>query len=283
MTARSIFDHTIKHTQNLSTQNYPGYELLSFLRFNHRQTVNTESMTQSKRVIKENQIIAAAEKVFARSGFRHAKMEDVAQEVGVSKGTVYFYFKSKENLYMALTYTAYKSFIDHHYELLESLDDKNGFESLIAFFDMCLNFAEKNHYQYDLIIQYINLIRSSAISSEEPQSVANLRSSIYFRKIQDIQYIPLNIVVEKIKEGQKDGSILNHRNPAMLYLTLWSIILGFSSLNTTNTETNRQTILKVPITEWRSYVLHVVQDILHDRHEGTYVNKVSIPEGAELR
>ena len=43
-------------------------------------------------------IRAAALDVFAAKGFSAARLEDVAQAAGVAKGTIYLYFKSKEDL-----------------------------------------------------------------------------------------------------------------------------------------------------------------------------------------
>ena len=40
----------------------------------------------------------AATKVFARSGYFNSKVADVAREAGVADGTVYLYFKSKEEI-----------------------------------------------------------------------------------------------------------------------------------------------------------------------------------------
>ena len=44
-------------------------------------------------------LIDAALAVFSRVGFAAAKIDDVAEEAGVSKGTVYLYFESKEKLF----------------------------------------------------------------------------------------------------------------------------------------------------------------------------------------
>ena len=44
------------------------------------------------------QILEAATVVFAREGFLKARMDDVAEEAGLSKGTLYWYFKSKDEL-----------------------------------------------------------------------------------------------------------------------------------------------------------------------------------------
>jgi TetR/AcrR family transcriptional regulator, fatty acid metabolism regulator protein len=47
---------------------------------------------------KREAIMRAATKVFARSGYFNAKVADVAREAGVADGTVYLYFKSKEEI-----------------------------------------------------------------------------------------------------------------------------------------------------------------------------------------
>jgi AcrR family transcriptional regulator len=51
---------------------------------------------------RRNQIIESAIKVFAREGFANTRMEDVAAESGLSKGLLYWYFKSKEDIIIAI-------------------------------------------------------------------------------------------------------------------------------------------------------------------------------------
>ena len=46
----------------------------------------------------KSKIVEAARVVFAKKGYHEATMDDVAKEVGVSKGALYSYFKSKEDL-----------------------------------------------------------------------------------------------------------------------------------------------------------------------------------------
>jgi AcrR family transcriptional regulator len=48
------------------------------------------------------QILKAAENVFARKGIDRARMDDVAEETELSKATLYLYFKSKDSLLVAL-------------------------------------------------------------------------------------------------------------------------------------------------------------------------------------
>jgi AcrR family transcriptional regulator len=48
------------------------------------------------------QIMDAAQEVFIQKGIDEARMDDIAQQTGLSKGTLYLYFKSKENLVTAI-------------------------------------------------------------------------------------------------------------------------------------------------------------------------------------
>ena len=48
------------------------------------------------------EICAAALEVFAEKGFAAAKLDDIAKRAGVSKGTLYLYFKDKEQLFRAV-------------------------------------------------------------------------------------------------------------------------------------------------------------------------------------
>ena len=51
---------------------------------------------------KRERILDAAERVFARSGFFHARVSEIAREAGVADGTIYLYFKSKDDLLISL-------------------------------------------------------------------------------------------------------------------------------------------------------------------------------------
>ena len=70
-------------------------------------------------------ILRAAEDVFVRRGVAETTMDDIARAAEVSKGTLYLYFKSKDDLYLTIATDAVS-------ELLEALrsvpESTNGFE-----------------------------------------------------------------------------------------------------------------------------------------------------------
>jgi AcrR family transcriptional regulator len=59
-------------------------------------------IAEEVRAARREQIIAAALACFARAGYHATTMADVAAQAGVSKGTPYLYFESKETLFLAL-------------------------------------------------------------------------------------------------------------------------------------------------------------------------------------
>jgi TetR/AcrR family fatty acid metabolism transcriptional regulator len=51
---------------------------------------------------KPQQIIDAAIRVFARNGYHHSRVSDIAREAGIASGTIYLYFKTKDEILVTL-------------------------------------------------------------------------------------------------------------------------------------------------------------------------------------
>src|SRR2546421_12609226 len=66
-------------------------------------TVSLGATAAAADTAKRRQIIEGARSVFLTQGFDAASMSDIARKAGVSKGTLYVYFKSKEELFEAIT------------------------------------------------------------------------------------------------------------------------------------------------------------------------------------
>ena len=63
---------------------------------------STMSETSSHSIKRREQILAAAQAVFARAGIDNTRMDDIVAESGLSKGTLYWYFKSKDAIINAI-------------------------------------------------------------------------------------------------------------------------------------------------------------------------------------
>ena len=61
-----------------------------------------ERSIASSRVVKKNNIIKIAANLFSQKSFHDVTMDEIAEKVGVAKGTIYLYFSSKDNLYLEI-------------------------------------------------------------------------------------------------------------------------------------------------------------------------------------
>jgi AcrR family transcriptional regulator len=67
---------------------------------------NDEPKWRRRKTDRPGEIIAAALQVFAEHGFAGAKLDEVARRAGVSKGALYVYFETKEDLFRAVVRSA---------------------------------------------------------------------------------------------------------------------------------------------------------------------------------
>lgn len=79
------------------------------------------------------QIIGAAEDVFTQKGFDQARMEDIAEQTGLSKGTLYLYFKSKDELIIAILDRIFQ----REFRMLETMEvpESSAADSILKFVD----------------------------------------------------------------------------------------------------------------------------------------------------
>ncbi len=117
--------------------------------------------------LRKNQILDAATKVFVRQGFQHARMDDIVEEAGLSKGTLYWYFKSKEDIINAILRRLFTGDIEHLESLLQAegtaserlmqltIDRANGLKRMSSLVPIIFEFyAVAVHQQW--VKQFIN-------------------------------------------------------------------------------------------------------------------------------
>jgi AcrR family transcriptional regulator len=71
-------------------------------------------------VERKAQILAAASRIFLKKGFETARMEEIAEEAGLSIGGLYWYFKSKEEVIFSLMDELINSDLNEQRALLEA-------------------------------------------------------------------------------------------------------------------------------------------------------------------
>lgn len=135
---------------------------------------------------KKELIIDAAIKVFAQKGFYTANVADVAKEAGVADGTIYLYFKNKDDLLISLFETKMEEILKRFSSLLEN--NKNATEKLKHFI----------HLYFQMIEEDQNLA--------EVFQVELCQSSKFLKDYHNQKFIDfLNLIGNIIHEGQEEG------------------------------------------------------------------------------
>src|SRR5262245_11806454 len=96
-----------------------------------------------------DKILAAAARLFATHRFHEARMEDIAAQAEVGKGTLYRYFKDKEELYVALLRRAADGLLCRlQHAVAQSASPR---EQLVFVVDALLSYFDEQPHLLDLI------------------------------------------------------------------------------------------------------------------------------------
>jgi TetR/AcrR family transcriptional regulator, fatty acid metabolism regulator protein len=158
-------------------------------KFMARQVSSTRVVTD-----KREAILRAAIKVFAQKGYFSSKVADIAGEAGIADGTVYLYFKSKDEILHSIFDRAMEEFIAEGKRELENIADIKDKLRRIATLHL-----EKLGADRDLAIVFQVELRGSTKFMEE-FSAAGFAGY-------------LDIIRETFAEGQKQGLFRNDLKP----------------------------------------------------------------------
>lgn len=148
----------------------------------------------------EEKIYEAARKIFIIKGMEGARMQEIADEAGMNKALLHYYFRSKENLFKAVFKDIFTKFFDKvRFSLLSDAPAK---EKLIFFTENYIDMIRANPYIPQFIINEINrdpkVLKSLMFDSGvEPEKLLemfeNLRSDKNSLNI-DMRHIVVSIL-----------------------------------------------------------------------------------------
>ena len=138
--------------------------------------------------IRIQEIQAAAKKVFLQKGFRNTTVEAIAKKAGISKGTVYLYFKNKQEVYIALMMPVLEE-IGRELVKLESRVLEHKYSTCKKLFEGIL-MALWHAYEYDpegirTLLAFLQGNHFSAMSKETLQKI-NHRAQANFETMRGL-------------------------------------------------------------------------------------------------
>ena len=208
---------------------------------------------------KEKLILDAAIGLFTAQGFAATRMEDVAKKAGISKGLTYFYYKNKEDLFMALTKKAFEQLKEEFRESLRA-KGKNGLEMLTDLVQRIWKFSKEQPVYYQSILHFLDLMKKYTSPELKKQINPLILDSIHFHKLLELQLDPIRLGIQIVSQGIKDGSIRPELQAEITFYTIWSMTLGFEKMEGPISFEGKET--KVSPEAWQRGFLKLMQDML---------------------
>ena len=167
---------------------------------------------EREREMRRQQIMVAAKRVFTQRGFEKSTMEDIAREAELSPGTIYLYFKSKDELYASLCLRVLRYInvkVDHAVSD-ESMDYEGKQKVLLE--------AIQDVYDYDPLIlnNMFHLQSSDTLKSLSPALL---------NEINDLSRRSLQAMAGMFAQGIEKGLVVD-RHPMALADILWALFSG---------------------------------------------------------
>lgn len=127
-------------------------------------------MDAAKEIAVKNNILKGADELFQKNGINKITMEDIAKKVGKGKSTLYYYFKSKEEIFEAIIKSEKEMFFTIIQEAIAR--ERSATEKIKVFQKM----------RFDMIREKANLY---AILIAETREAMEVQNKCYWRKIYD--------------------------------------------------------------------------------------------------
>ncbi len=167
---------------------------------------------QREKEMRRKQIMEAAKKVFSAKGFNRATMEEIAGEAELSPGTLYLYFKNKEELHTSLSIDILQ-YVTVLMQKIINKKDLNAEEKMEK-----LKEAYIDVYEYDamVLINLFHLQSGETLQNLSPEVLAILKETS-----SDAVAAITSIVQEGIEQG-----IFVERHPVALADIIWATYSG---------------------------------------------------------
>jgi len=167
---------------------------------------------ERERERRRQDILVAAKRVFSDKGFERSTIEDIAREAELSPGTLYLYFKNKDELYASLTVRVLQFMsvrLAHAIEEPGLNYDRKLANLIDAMFDI---------YEFDPVIlnNMFHLQSSETLRDLSPELI---------EEINTLSRKSLRTIAAVFQEGMDEGRILR-RHPTALADIFWSMFTG---------------------------------------------------------
>lgn len=168
---------------------------------------------ERERERRRQQIMVAAKRVFSVRGYNKATMEDIAKEAELSPGTLYLYFKNKDELFSSLSIRVLQYLNIRLEHVVKNETEMSSDQKIEALRD-----AMYDVYQFDpmTLINMFHLQSSDTLKNLSPELLGDLKV---------LSRNSLNLMAKIFEDGIKKGVFLD-RHPVAVADIVWAIFSG---------------------------------------------------------
>lgn len=170
--------------------------------------MGTHERKERERESRREEIIQAATKVFFEKGLQSATMDEIAEAAELSKGTLYLYYKSKEDLYLAAMNVGFDILYDMFARALTSTT--TVIEQLRILGDTYHEFSKK-HRNYFRMFHFHQNPQLHKQVSEEMREISRLHNQRVWDQALGV-----------LRRGVQEGILRSELEPAEMAVLLWS-------------------------------------------------------------
>jgi AcrR family transcriptional regulator len=163
--------------------------------------VSIKELKKKEREMKRNYIMESAQKLFLSKDYDEVSMNSIANEVGVNKATLYYYFKNKEALYFAIVLQCVQILVKMAKD--EVKNGKTGYEKILLYG----NAMNKFSIEYPCCLRLLYAPQSSKFD------IDNMSSSDEYKEVMGLLKELMVIMRDSIQLGVDDGTIREDVNP----------------------------------------------------------------------
>jgi TetR/AcrR family transcriptional regulator len=153
----------------------------------------------------EKKILEAAKKIFLAKGLDGARMQDIADEAGINKAMLHYYFRSKDKLFEQIFAEVAGHFLPKIIAIFES--DKTVFEKIETFCNEYISQVIQTPYVPIFILNEIN---------RHPEE--------FLRKVFGNRMPPVDKLIKQLEKEKKQG-IIKKVEPLQLLLNVMSLCI----------------------------------------------------------
>lgn len=148
------------------------------------------------------QIIKAADKRFARHGFHKTNMDEIARDIRIGKPTLYYYFESKDALYIEVIKWEFENFLASVNQIFEN-DELTIPKRVEEYFFLKDNVRNDFKLIFEIIVQFISERTMEAETellkeylAKEEELIKKILNAFYKDKIKAVsKALPYSIVM----------------------------------------------------------------------------------------